>query len=115
MEHPHRPGVGDHVVHEEEEGVIVSIDLEEPGAEERASREIDGASRLVGHLAEHQGFPLGRRAIGPAGQRQRDRRRFVHDEQRATLGEDEGAAQHLVAAHHLAQGTLQRAASSAPT
>ncbi len=107
-QHAHAPPVADDVVHGEQHHVLVVGQPQQPGAQQRPARQVEGERRLAVHQPRdlHVALRLRqRRQVRHRDGHRAGRQRGRHD---AVVARAEHGAQHLVAAHHLGQGALQR-------
>ncbi len=106
LAHQHRggPGVADHVVHGEERHRLLAAGAEEPRAQERPARQVEGA----GGLRARQ--PPELRLGEPREVDHLDAHRLggAHGLHRLPVGLGEDGAEHLVAADHLGERARQR-------
>jgi hypothetical protein len=101
------PGVGDDVVHRDEEDVLALAQLEEAGADHRASTEIEGAARLRADLGARRGFALDLGEVTQADDVEAKIGIGGDHGRGAPLGDGVAGAQDGVAANDLAQRALQ--------
>ena len=102
-----RPGVRHDVVQHRDEHVLLGPEPQQPRAQHRAAREIEGPARLRRRDLGDPGLALGLRQAAEVlhGQAQVDL--VVDHLHRLAVGHGEGRAQHLVAAHDLAERALE--------
>ncbi len=113
--HPHRPAVGDDVVHREHQRPFALAGPQQEGAEQRTAREIEGSPRRRGRqpLLFAPARRFGQRPQIDLGQDEGSRR--LDHLHRAVGAFGEAGAQRLVTAHDLAQGGRQRCRRQAPS
>ncbi len=101
-----RPGVGDDVVHRQEEDVLLGGEAEQARAEEGARGEVEGPGHLGGGGGLHGLLCL---LAGGVLDVEREVGGFVDDLHGLAVDGGEGGAEHLVAADDLAEGPREGA------
>ena len=104
----HAPPVAHHVVHAQQQRVVVVGQVQERGAKERPGRQVEGAGRVVRRAGPQLVLACVRvqaREVGAGELQARERRDHL---QGRAVGLRERRPQGFVPAHDLAQGTLQR-------
>ncbi len=106
-EHPHRPAVGDDVVHGEQQDMLGRPQPQQRGAQEGPAFEIERPhGRLLGQ-PPRLGQADPRRQTGEVHPGEGPARRRRDHLRRFAVAQLEGGAQGFVAAHHLAEDRLQ--------
>ena len=72
-QYPRRPTVGDDVVHRQQADMLLLVQLQNCGTQERPSGQIEGTLGFRGDQATHLGLALARRQRAQVDDRQRDR------------------------------------------
>jgi hypothetical protein len=107
-EHAHRPRVGDDVVHDQQQEVMVRAQTQQRRAQQRVVREVEGPLRLGTRAPQRLGLTLRRRRTLQIDHRHLEGERLGDHLHHLALDLDKRGAQHLVARDDRPQAVTQR-------